>query len=78
MKNKNDEHTIKKYMTIYMLLGMCFGMPIETCIGMVIGQAKDKRLLENMMIIRKIETINNSSDMVIHASNKNEICNLTT
>ena len=78
MKNKNDENTIKKYMTIYMLLGMCFGMPIEMCIGMVIGQAKDKRLLENMMIIRKIETINNSSDMVIHASNKNEICNLTT
>ena len=56
-----------------MTLGMCLGMSIGMCIGMVIGQAKDKRLSENIMIIRKIETIKDSSDIVIYVSDKNEI-----
>ena len=56
-----------------MTLGMSFGLSIGICIGMVIGQAKDKRLSENIMIIRKIETIKDSSDIVIYVSDKNEI-----
>ena len=56
-----------------MTLGMGFGLPIGMCIGMAIGQAKDKRLSENIMIIRKIETVKESSDMVIYVGDKNEI-----
>ena len=56
-----------------MSLGMCFGLPIGMCLGMAIGKAKDKRLSENIVIIRKIETINDSSDIVIYVSDKNEI-----
>ncbi len=56
-----------------MSLGMCFGIPIGMCIGMAIGQAKDKRLSENIMIIRKIETVKDSTDAVIYVSDKNEI-----
>lgn len=56
-----------------MTLGMGFGIPIGMCIGMAIGQAKDKRLSENIMIIRKIETVNDSSDIIICVSDKNEI-----
>ena len=56
-----------------MALGMCFGIPIGMCIGMAIGQAKDKRLSENIMVIRKIETLKDSSDIVIYVSDKNEI-----
>lgn len=54
-------------------LGMCFGIPIGMCIGMAIGQAKDKRLSENIMIVRKIETAKDSTDVVIYVSDKNEI-----
>lgn len=56
-----------------MSLGMCFGIPIGMCIGMAIGQAKDKRLSENIMIIRKIESVKDSIDVVIYVSDKNEI-----
>lgn len=56
-----------------MSLGMCFGIPIGMCIGMAIGQGKDKRLSENIMIIRKIETEKESTDEVIYVSDKNEI-----
>ena len=56
-----------------MALGMCLGMSIGMCIGIVIGQAKDKRLSGNIMIIRKIETANNSSDIIIYVICKNEI-----
>ena len=96
MKNKNEKNTAGKYMTLYMSIGMCFGVSgalifgnifypnnialgmsfgisIGMCIGMAIGQAKDKRLSENIMIIRKIETVKDSSDMAIYISDKNEI-----
>lgn len=56
-----------------MTLGMCFGLPIGMCIGMAIGQAKDKRLSENIMIIKKMETVKDSSDMVIYVSDKNKM-----
>lgn len=56
-----------------MSLGICFGLLIGMCIGMAIGQAKDKRLSENIMIISKIETLKDSSDIVIYVSDKNEI-----
>ena len=56
-----------------MSLGICFGPIIGMCIGMAIGQEKDKRLSENIMIIRKIETVKDSSDIVIYVSDKNEI-----
>ncbi len=56
-----------------MSLGMCFGIPIGMCIGMAIGQAKDKRLSENIMIIKKIETAKDSTDVVIYVIDKNEI-----
>ncbi len=56
-----------------MSLGMCFGIPIGMCIGMAIGQAKDKRLSENLMIIKKIEPVKDSTDVVIYASDKNEV-----
>ncbi|EIO9656157.1 hypothetical protein LRJ82_001665 [Enterococcus faecalis] len=94
MKNKRSE--IEKYMTLYMSLGMCFGVSgglilgtiffpdnmslgicfgplIGMCIGMVIGQSKDKRLSENIMIISRIETLKDSSDIVICADDKNEM-----
>ena len=94
MKNKRNK--IEKYRTLYMSLGMCFGVSgglilgniffpnnmslgicfgllIGMCIGMAIGQAKDKRLSENIMIISKIETLKDSSDIVIYVSDKNEI-----
>lgn len=94
MKNKRNK--IEKYMTLYMSLGMCFGVSgglilgtiffpnnmslgicfgplIGMCIGMAIGQAKDKRLSENIMIISRIETLKDSSDIVIYVSDKNEI-----
>ena len=96
MKNESEKNTVQKYTTLYMSLGMCFGVsgvlifgtiffsdnmtlgmgfgiPIGMCIGMAIGQAKDKRLSENIMIIRKIETVNDSSDIIICVSDKNEI-----
>ncbi len=56
-----------------MNLGMCFGISIGMCIGMAIGQAKDKRLSENIMIIKKIEAAKDSTDVVIYVSDKNEI-----
>lgn len=56
-----------------MSLGMCFGIPIGMCIGMAIGQAKDKRLSENIMIIKKIEAAKDSTDVVIYVIDKNEI-----
>ena len=96
MNNKDKKNTVEKYMTLYMsigmcfgvsgglifgmiiypdnmAIGMCFGIPIGMCIGMVIGQLKDKRLSENMMIIKKIKTVNDSTDLVIYVSDKNEI-----
>lgn len=56
-----------------MTLGMSFGLPIGMCIGMVIGQIKDKRLSENMMIIKEIKTVDDSTDLVIYVSDKNEV-----
>ena len=93
---KNEKNTVQKYTTLYMSLGMCFGVsgglilgtifspdnmtigmgfgiPIGMCIGMVIGQAKDKQLSENIMIIIKIETVNDSSYIIICVSDKNKI-----
>ena len=54
-------------------LGMCFGIPIGMCIGMAIGSAKDKRLSENMMKISRVEMIQESSDMLVYAMNKNGV-----
>lgn len=54
-----------------MSLGMCFGLPIGMCIGMAIGAAKDKRLSENMMVISRIETMRDCSDIMIYAIDKN-------
>ena len=54
-----------------MSLGMCFGLPIGMCIGMAIGAAKDKRLVENMMEISRIEDVQESSDKFIYAIDKN-------
>ena len=73
MNNKNNDNTVQKYMMLYMSLGICFGLPIGMCIGMAIGEAKDKRLSENIMIIRKIETVNDSLDIIIYVIDKNEI-----
>ena len=56
-----------------MSLGMCYGLPMGMCVGMFIGKAKDKRLSENIMIIRKMETVKDSPDIVIYVSDKNEI-----
>ncbi len=56
-----------------MSLGICFGIPIGMCIGMAIGKAKDKQLSENIMTIRKIETVEDSPDVVIYVIDKNEI-----
>lgn len=41
-------------------------------IGIAIGQAKDKRLSQKIMIIRKMETAKDSKDVVIYVSDKNE------
>ena len=54
-------------------LGMCFGIPIGMCIGMAIGSAKDKRLSENMMKISRVEMIQESSDMLVYAMDKNGV-----
>ena len=54
-------------------LGMCYGILIGMCIGMVVGQVKDKRLSENIMVIRRIETDKDSTDVVIYVSDKNQI-----
>lgn len=54
-----------------MSLGMGFGLPVGMCIGMAIGYAKDKRLSENMMRISRIEAIDDSSDMLVYAVDKN-------
>lgn len=92
---KNKKNAIEKYMTLYMSLGMCFGVsaslifgsifspdnmsrficfgiPIGMLLGMVLGQAKDKRLSKNIMMIRKIETLIDSTDLMIYVSDKNE------
>lgn len=92
--HKND--SIKKYTTLYMSLGICFGvsiglvfgrtvysdnmslgicfgLPIGMCIGAAIGAAKDKRLSENMMRVCKIETLNDSADVMIYVVDKNNI-----
>lgn len=53
--------------------GMALGPPIGLRIGMAIGQAKDERLSENMMIISKMETLKDSSDIVIYVIDKNNI-----
>lgn len=53
-----------------------FGLPLGLfagmCLGMLIGQEKDKRLSKNIMIIKKIETLNDSTDTIIHVTDKNE------
>ena len=54
-------------------LGMCFGIPIGMSIGMAIGSAKDKRLSENMMKISRVEMIQESSDMLVYAMDKNGV-----
>ena len=54
-------------------LGMCFGIPIGMCIGMALGSAKDKRLSENMMKISRVEMIQESSDMLVYAMDKNGV-----
>lgn len=90
MDKKNG---LKKYMTLYMSLGMCFGVPgtlifgsflnfdyttgicygipIGMCIGMIIGSAKDKRLSKNLMTISRIETTNAPSNIKICVIDKN-------
>ncbi|MEG1310800.1 MAG: hypothetical protein RSD47_02220 [Romboutsia sp.] len=45
-------------------------MSLGMCIGIAIGQAKDKRLSENIMIIRKIEPVKDLKDAVIYLSDK--------
>ncbi|WP_319637314.1 hypothetical protein, partial [[Clostridium] scindens] len=50
-----------------------FGIPIGMCIGMAIGSAKDKRLSENMMKISRVEMIQESSDMLVYAMDKNGV-----
>lgn len=92
--HKND--SIKKYTTLYMSmgicfgvsiglvfgrtvysdnmsLGICFGLPLGMCIGAAIGAAKDKRLSENMMRVCKIETLNDSADVIIYVVDKNNM-----
>lgn len=54
-------------------LGICFGMPVGMCIGMAIGSAKDKKLSENMMEVSRIEAMEESSDMLIYAVDKNDV-----
>ena len=54
-------------------IAFLFPLVIGMGIGMAIGQAKDKRLSENIMIIRKVETANDLSDIIIHVICKNEI-----
>jgi hypothetical protein len=94
MDNKNN--TVKKYMTLYMSLGMCFGvsggllfgtiiypdnialgtcfgLPIGMCLGMAIGAAKDKRLSEKMMIVKSIEDVSDSSNVIIYVSDKHDV-----
>jgi len=54
-----------------MALGICLGLPTGMCFGMAIGSAKDKRLSEKMMKIVRIETISETSDVMISAVDKN-------
>lgn len=54
-----------------MSLGICLGLPIGMCIGMAIGSVKDKRLSQNMMEISRIETMNELSNVIIYAIDKN-------
>lgn len=54
-------------------IGLCFGIPIGMFIGMGIGRAKDKRLSKNIMIIRKIEVIYKSTDVLVYVTDKNGI-----
>lgn len=54
-----------------MVLGLSVGLPIGMCMGMAIGAAKDKRLSEKMMVISKIEVIDNLSNVMIYSVDKN-------
>lgn len=56
-----------------MALGMCFGLPIGMSLGLAIGQAKDKRLAENMMEISRIENLSEFADVFIYATDKNGV-----
>jgi hypothetical protein len=49
-------------------IGMCFGMAIGLSLGLAIGSAKDERLSKKAMTVAKIESVENSTDMVIYAT----------
>ena len=49
---------------------MCIGMAIGLCLGEALGQAKDKKLLENAMEISKIEHLAGFSEVFVYAIDK--------
>lgn len=49
---------------------MCIGMAIGLCLGEALGQAKDKKLLENAMEISKIEHLAEFSAVFVYAIDK--------
>ena len=53
-----------------MALGMCLGMSMGTCFGLAIGNAKDKRLSENMMHITRIQDDTESDGKIIYVIDK--------
>ncbi len=61
MGNKGKKN-VQKYTALYMSTGMCFGIAA--------GAAKDKKLSENMMEVGRIETVQESSDLLIYVTNK--------
>lgn len=52
---------------------MCIGIAVGLCLGGALGQAKDKRLLENTMKISKIENLAGFSEVFIYAIDKDGI-----
>lgn len=55
------------------VLGMCYGLPIGMSLGLAIGQAKDRRLLENAMEISRIEHLAGVTEVFIYAIDKNGV-----
>ena len=54
-------------------VGMCFGISIGMSLGLAIGQAKDKRLLENAMEINRIEHLAGYAEIFIYAVDKSGV-----
>ena len=54
-------------------MGCALGYQLGCVLAWAIGSAKDKRLSENMMKISRVEMIQESSDMLVYAMDKNGV-----